>query len=143
MYEAAEVLEDEELKEIMEPLSIGIATNNFQGLSDDGGLIYEFFPSENRKDKDKHWWPQAEAVVGYFHAYQLSGDKHFLEAALRSWEFIKKSIIDRKNGEWHWSVNHSGVAQEGEEKAGFWKCPYHNSRACLEIILRAGERERV
>jgi mannobiose 2-epimerase len=87
-------------------------------------------------ESDKHWWPQAEAMVGYFNAYELSGEQLFLERALGSWEFIKKYIIDQKLGEWYWSVDAKGLPQTGKEKAGFWKCPYHNGRACMELMRR-------
>jgi mannobiose 2-epimerase len=87
---------------------------------------------------DKHWWPQAEAVVGYLNAYQISNDEKFLDTALNSWKFIQNYIVDKENGEWHWSVNKDGKPSVNNEKAGFWKCPYHNGRACMEVITRVG-----
>jgi mannobiose 2-epimerase len=136
LQEAAEVLGDDDLIIKSRSLAGILAKENTKGLDKDGGLFYDFFPSEKRWDKDKHWWPQAEALVGYFNAYKNTGDEEFLKIAFRCWQFIKKYIVDKKNGEWHWSVNKEGQARESEEKAGFWKCPYHNSRACLEIISR-------
>ena len=59
-----------------------------------------------------------------------------LENAIHCWEYIKKDIIDRKNGEWVWSIRPDGTVNTVEDKAGFWKCPYHNGRMCLEIIER-------
>ncbi|MFC2090453.1 AGE family epimerase/isomerase [Bacteroidota bacterium] len=136
IQEAAELLGELEHINRSKQLSVRIALENMKGIGPDGGLAYEFFPSSGEWDRDRHWWPQAEAIVGYFNAFQVSGDNHFLETAFRSWEFIKKFLIDKENGEWHWSVNERGIPQGNEQKAGFWKCPYHNSRACLEIIER-------
>jgi mannobiose 2-epimerase len=139
LHEAAEVLGDRGLKEKTGRLAVEMARKNFSGLDADGGLYYELFPDENRLDTDKHWWPQAEAMVGHFNAFQLSGEELFALQALKSWEFIKNRIIDREFGEWYWSVNREGVPQKEKEKAGFWKCPYHNGRACMEMIRRIDE----
>jgi len=136
MQEAAEVLNDRDLINETSELAVEIASENFTGLDKDGGLFYEWFPEENRMDTDKHWWPQAEAMVGYYNAYQLTRDKKFLEKTTDSWNFIKEKLIDREFGEWHWAVNKEGVPQREKEKAGFWKCPYHNGRACMELIRR-------
>jgi mannobiose 2-epimerase len=75
-------------------------------------------------------------MVGYFNAYQLSGEQDFVLKAWGSWEFIKKNLVDSKYGEWYWSVDRAGTPQTAKEKAGFWKCPYHNGRACMEIVKR-------
>jgi mannobiose 2-epimerase len=79
---------------------------------------------------------QAETVVGFMNAFNLNGHKGYLNASLAAWGFIKDHLIDRQNGEWFWSVNDKLQPNLKEDKAGFWKCPYHNSRMCLEIIER-------
>ena len=57
---------------------------------------------------------------------------------LKSWQFISENIIDHENGEWLWAVNENGEKDTTNDKAGFWKCPYHNGRMCLELIERIG-----
>ena len=136
IHEAAEVLENQELIKQSGKLAVEMVRANFTGLDSDGGLFYEYYPEEKEMDTDKHWWPQAEAMVGYYNAYQLRDDESFLIKALESWKFIKEKIVDREYGEWNWATNKEGRALREKEKAGLWKCPYHNSRACLEIIRR-------
>ena len=84
----------------------------------------------------KEWWPQAEAVVGFYNAYELSGEKKYLNAAEDIWEYIKNNFIDHENGEWHNELNIDNTPDKNMLKAGFWKCPYHNARACFEIYKR-------
>ena len=139
LHEAAEVLGKPELRTKTAVLAVQMARENFSGLDLDGGLFYEFFPESRELDTDKHWWPQAEAVVGYYNAYQLSGDDEFALKTQTSWNFIKEKIVDLQHGEWYWSVNRSGIPQIQNEKAGFWKCPYHNGRTCMEMINRINE----
>lgn len=136
LHEAAEILGEAELIDQTAEAAIQMARANFSGLDEDGGLFYEFFPEKGELDTDKHWWPQAEAMVGYFNAYQLSGDLEFLDRSLKSWEFIYNYICDWLDEEWYWSVDKAGRPRTEKEKAGFWKCPYHNGRACMEIIRR-------
>jgi mannobiose 2-epimerase len=110
-----------------------------QGLDTDGGLLYEADPT-GIIDDDKHWWPQAEAVVGFLNANELTGMQHFIDAAERSWAFIEKHIVDREHGEWFWLVSKAGVPDARKDKVGPWKCPYHNSRTCFETMERLDAR---
>lgn len=136
LHEAAELLGEADLVKKTGEMAVRMAHANVEGLDEDGGLFYEYFPEREKVDTDKHWWPQAEAMVGYFNAYQLSGERVFLEYALQSWEFIFNYITDWIDDEWYWSVDREGKPQTEKEKAGFWKCPYHNGRACMELIRR-------
>lgn len=136
LHEAAEVLGHEKLLKKVEEVAVNMAKVTFNGLAQDNGLINEAFPSENSFDTDKHWWQQAEAIVGFYNAYQISGKAEFLEKADKVWEYTKTNIIDHKNGEWFWRVNEQNIPYTQDEKTGFWKCPYHNGRACLEIMER-------
>lgn len=136
IYEAAVVLGDDLILEIVKKICIRIADSSKEGIRMDGSMIYEKFFNSEHKDTDRHWWVQAETVVGFLNAYTLNGQKEYLDRCLASWVFIKDHMIDRQNGEWYWSVNENLQPNLREDKAGFWKCPYHNSRMCLEIIER-------
>ncbi|WP_300702729.1 AGE family epimerase/isomerase [Bacteroides sp.] len=136
IHEAALVLGDKELLEKVEPLVEYIAAAADEGLASDGSMIYETFLDKDRTDADRHWWVQAENVVGHANLYQHFDDGVAMQKAFRCWEYIKENLIDTKNGEWHWSIRADGTINTDDDKAGFWKCPYHNGRMCMEIIER-------
>jgi len=136
LCEAADVLGDKTVLKRVREAAVKMAQAVYEpGLDTDGGLLYEADPT-GIIDTDKHWWPQAEAVVGFLNAYQLSGRRHFLDAAEGSWAFIEKYIVDHEHGEWFWLVSRSGVPGNEHYKVDPWKCPYHSSRACFEVMER-------
>lgn len=143
VHEAAEVLGDAELLKRTKNTAIYMAQrvlNN--GIDIAFGGIYND-RHESGLDDNKDWWPQAEAVVGFFNAYQLTGSDIYLEASLQVWDYIQKHIVDKVNGEWFWGVTRDGSQITSDEKVGPWKCPYHNSRMCYEIITRVEKISRV
>ena len=99
-------------------------------------MIHEANLDTGYVDDDLHWWVQAETVVGFANIYQYFGDESALQKALHCWQYIQENLIDRDGGEWFWSRRKDGSLNTVDDKAGFWKCPYHNSRMCLEIIER-------
>ena len=136
IHEAALVLDDKNLLDKVEPLIEYIAAAADEGLTPDGSMIYETFLDKGKTDTDRHWWVQAENVVGHVNLYQHFDDEVAMQKALRCWEFIKRHLVDYKHGEWHWSVRADGTVNTDDDKAGFWKCPYHNGRMCMEVIER-------
>ena len=140
LHEAAIELGDNEILQKVEPLVQKVAIAAEDGLLANGSLIYEYHPNEKKADTDLHWWVQAENVVGHFNLYQHFGDEPALGTAYTCWKFIQRYLIDKEQGEWHWSVSLDHEINREDDKAGFWKCPYHNGRMCMEIIERlAGE----
>ena len=136
IHEAALVLGDPEVLKRIEPIIIRIAQAADEGLNPDGSMIYENFLDKQKIDRELHWWVQAENVVGHINLYQHFGNTEALDTAVRCWEFIKTKLIDHKQGEWHWSLLPDGTVNRRDDKAGFWKCPYHNGRMCMEVIER-------
>ncbi|MBQ1669794.1 MAG: AGE family epimerase/isomerase [Prevotella sp.] len=139
MHEAALVLGDTDVLAKVEPIVREVARASEKGLRPDGSMIHEANLDTGHVDDDLHWWVQAENVVGWYNLYQHFGDEQALERAFQGWNYIKTQIIDWDNGEWHWSRHPDGSLNTFDDKAGFWKCPYHNSRMCLEIIERTSE----
>ena len=136
LCEAAEVLRDTAVLEEARKAAVCMAQTVYEQAVDvDGGLVYEARGKE-LIDTDKHWWPQAEAVVGFLNAYELSGQDYFFKASQNSWQFIEKYIVDHQRGEWYWKVSRDGTPSNDKFKVDPWKCPYHNSRACFEVMAR-------
>jgi mannobiose 2-epimerase len=137
LCEAAGVLGDNFLLKEVELVAVKMADVTIkEGLCENGGIFYE---KENGELKEEfHWWPQAEAVIGFFNAWQISGNEKYLELAKKSWKFIQDYIIDHKNGDWFWGVSNN-YKLLSDEKVNGWKAPYHSGRMCLEMIRRITE----
>jgi len=136
LHEAALVLGDEAVLKKVEPIVQMVAKASEKGLNPDGSMIHEANLDTGYVDTDRHWWVQAENVVGWVNIYQYFGDETAMQKALNGWQYIKDNLIDRVGGEWWWSRDPQRNINRKDDKAGFWKCPYHNSRLCLEIIER-------
>jgi len=149
LVEAAEVLGDPAIlaRAKTEAVAIALATNA-EGVDTDGGVYNEGNP-KGPTNTNKEWWEQAEATVGFLNAYQLTEDAKYFTWTMRSWAFIQDKFVDRKNGDWHNTLLRDGtpiLVLKGRfgrsmpnAKQSIWKCPYHNSRACLEVIDRVKE----
>ncbi len=136
LHEAALVSENKELIKTVEGVSIKIAEAAKLGIYQNKALLYEDDRAGKHKDHEFEWWVQAEAVVGFLNAMVITGDSSYLELAYPIANFIEDHIVDKINGEWFFRVDLNGKPITSHEKAGFWKCPYHNARACLEILHR-------
>ncbi len=146
LVEAAEVLGDPALLAQSKSVALDIArVTRAEGVDADGGVYNE----GNRggvTNANKDWWPQAEAAVGFLNAYQISGDPRFLADSRHSWDFIQACFVDRAHGDWYERVHRDGSAftafkaKDGRvltsAKLSIWKCPYHNSRSCMELVER-------
>lgn len=136
LCEAAEALCDSERTTAVERWAVTIAHAVLaEGIDADGAVVYE---GRNGRviDPNREWWCQAEAVVGLWQAYQLTGDPAFANAAERTWSFISHRIVDRSGGEWFWRLLADGSVDQSEPKVSEWKGPYHNVRMCLEMMRR-------
>ncbi|HEX9370727.1 MAG TPA: AGE family epimerase/isomerase [Roseiflexaceae bacterium] len=105
------------------------------GLDADGSLLYEG-NHRGPASADKHWWTHAEAVVGFYNAYQILARPRFAGAALGCWQYIEDKFVDREHGDWFKVLNRAGVPYADHYKVGSWERPYHHSRACFEMLSR-------
>lgn len=136
LVEAAEVLGDESMIENTKRMAVHIAEVQLdQGINSEGAMMYE--KSGTRLNENLEWWPQTESIVGFLNAWQISGEKKYLGAATRLWNWIKKHMIDYEYGEWYSNIKLDGTPEKTRVKADQWRCPYHNSRMGFEIMTRA------
>jgi mannobiose 2-epimerase len=139
LVEAAEVLGDAGLLARARAEAVAMTERVYaEALEPDGSLLYESQPQAGHSNRatQKHWWPHAEAVVGFYNAYQISGQERFAEAAGVCWRYIESRFVDRVHGDWFKVLDRNGVPDPQQVKVGPWECPYHHSRACFEMLAR-------
>lgn len=136
VWEAVEFLNDEALSKKWQPIVVNMAQVCLnEAIGEQGQVCEDFDKATAHKACESYWWVQAEALVGFLNAYHLSGEQGLRDVCDGIWEFIQAYHLDTDKGEWHWlSSNDELEKQKLEYKAGFWKAPYHNGRAMMEVI---------
>ncbi|MBF2098514.1 MAG: AGE family epimerase/isomerase, partial [Gloeomargaritaceae cyanobacterium C42_A2020_066] len=129
---AAEALADPVQITAVQALAVDIAAAVLRsGFTAQGGLVETGNPGQSPQ-APLTWWPQAEALVGLLNAWQMTQNRVFLDGVARSWVFIQRYLVDHRWGEWH----SRPAGRPAGPKVSPWKGPYHNSRACLELLRR-------
>jgi mannobiose 2-epimerase len=136
LREAAQVLGHEALLAQVESAGRRLAETTAAALLPDGSLPHELDRTTGHLDRHREWWVSAEAMVGFLNAYELTGDAAHLHRSHQAWRFAQRHLLDHAHGEWRWGVHDDYRPMTEQDKVGFWKCPYHNARACLEVLHR-------
>ena len=142
LWEAACELDDEGLKSQIRETVIKIAeTALTQGFDHQNGCMENFLRSGQKgkvRDRTRVWWNQAEAMNGFYNAWEMTGESKYSAACLAQWKWIQNFQKDKKGGEWWNAVDVNGKPILTEDKGGNWKTSYHNGRTCLELLRRSG-----
>lgn len=137
-----EIVDEKKYEDKMTPMTLDLA-RQVKKLAFDGKALSN--ECENGvDDTNRIWWVQAEAIVGFLNAAKKCGEeseegKSYLEAANAIWEYIKKYVIDKREGyiagrEWYWMTDVNGNPNDNKPIVEPWKCPYHNGRMCFEVL---------
>jgi cellobiose epimerase len=139
LLESANVLGISELTARVKAASVRLAQAVYdQGLWPDGSVVLEQ-DEGGQRNPERHWWPLTEGMVGFYNAYQLTGQPHFAQASKRCWQFAQQKMVDRQHGDWFKVLGANYQPKPGYPKTGPWECPYHHARACLEMIKRLND----
>jgi len=136
LREAAEVLGDTVLLAQVAAAAHHLVQATTAALLPDGSLPHELDRTTGHLDQHREWWVSAEAMVGFLDAYAHTQNEVLLRHSYQAWQFAQRHLLDTQHGEWRWGVEADYGPMLGQDKIGFWKCPYHNARACLEVIHR-------
>ena len=131
--ECAMALKDIDVVNRVRPWALAMGKAGNEGLFPDGSMRYEKF-LDVKYDDSRQWWVQAETVVGNLWLWKYHSDPQGAERALSAWSYIRENLVDSKDGEWWWAVLPDGKVDLSQPKVGFWKCPYHNTRMCLQVL---------
>ena len=133
LLECALATRDLDVVSLVRPYALALGRAGNEGLLPDDSMRYEKL-TDGTFDDSRQWWVQAETVVGNLWLWKYHGDAGAADRALACWDYIRDHLVDREGGEWYWAILPDGSPDLSQPKAGFWKCPYHNSRMCLEIM---------
>ncbi|NLO86451.1 MAG: N-acylglucosamine 2-epimerase [Clostridiales bacterium] len=133
LWDAVNAVIPQEARAPYRDMSLVLADSICKRALTESGVINEC--EAGKDDERRIWWVQAESVLGFLNAYELTGDDRYLGAVNSVWDSIKRLIIDKRCGEWYVHAEPDGTPAN-LPIVDEWKCPYHNSRMCLEVINR-------
>jgi mannobiose 2-epimerase len=136
LCEAAEALDQPGLISDISRIATQLLDTAIDEAFSQQGAIFTEKSDDGTLYRHTDWWQQAEAVVGFLNGYQVSGDRKYMEWAMKCWEYIAEHIVDHTHGEWYYMVDAQGHPAQHKYKVSEWKGPYHNGRACIEVITR-------
>jgi mannobiose 2-epimerase len=136
LCEAAEAQEDQKLLARIRETAVRMARITAKEGFSDHNTIYAEQNGNGKIYKESHWWQQAEAIVGFLNAYEITNEQFFMDVAIKCWQAVEDRFIDRKFGEWYYEIDAEGNPDMRRYKVSEWKGPYHNGRACMEILKR-------
>ena len=139
LWEAACELNDEELKSEIKDTVIRVAQVALdEGFDHQNGCMENFLKENGTlRDRRRVWWNQAEAINGFYNAWEMTGDEKYAKACEQTWTWIQNHQKDKVNGEWWAELDESGTPILSENKGGNWKTSYHNGRTCMEVLRRS------
>lgn len=136
LWEAAEELGKKSVEKKLRPIVLQIASVSLEeGLDNENGG-FENTMLHGQKDRTRIWWNQAEALNGFFNAWEMTSKETFARATEKVWSWIKTYQKDKEGGDWFWAVDPKGKPKRKEVKGGNWKTSYHNARCCMELLRR-------
>lgn len=141
---ACDVLGDDNISRRMYPVIMGLAKGALER-----GIDRKYMAMNNECENGvlntkKVWWAQAEAVTGFYNAYELNNScTEYRDMSENVWNFIKQYVIDSNTGEWVEDIYDADNIDYSQRLAHPWKGPYHNGRMCMEMIRRMSKQEPV
>lgn len=134
---ACRVLDDKAYYAEMLPVIKNLADGAYKNGLDTLGCAMNNECERGTVNEKKVWWVQAEAVTGFYNAYQNQPEKsEYLRTSEKIWDYIQEYVVDKKTGEWIENISPDNTVKQGQALAHAWKCPYHNGRMCIEMIQR-------
>lgn len=100
-----------------------------------GGLYTEGHRLHGVTETNKEFWQQAEALVGFLDAFELTGDARYWDAFRNIHSFVFRRMIHWEQGEWFPLLARDGTVL-WDYMGHNWKICYHTIRSMVETILR-------
>ena len=143
LWEAACELDDSALKDSIRDTVIRIAKVALEeGFDHQNGCMEDSLRGDGKggtiRNRNRVWWIQAEAMNGFYNAWEMTGNQEYYDAFIKQWTWIVNHQVDRKGGDWWNELSADGKPILKEDKGGNWKTSYHNGRTCLELLRRSG-----
>lgn len=100
-----------------------------------GGLFVEGHRAHGPMEKNKEFWQQAEALIGFLDAHRMTGEERYLEAFRNLHDFVFAKMICWEHGEWFPLLSREGAVLR-DDLGYHWKIGYHTVRSMCEVVSR-------